>query len=208
MKQLLTTFLAEWGLFVGLLLLVQVAQAQGAATLRGTVADSLSGQPVAGVSVGLQGQPGGTATDALGNFKMSGLAAGTYALRIGALGYRAQTLPVTLEAGETRRLVLTVAATTLSLAEVTVSQPRDPNQSLAAISHIDQALRPLNSAQDLLRLVPGLFIAQHAGGGKAEQIFLRGFDVDHGTDFAVSIDGLPVNMVSHATARAMPISTS
>ena len=198
MKQLLTTFLAEWGLFVGLLLLVQVAQAQGAATLRGTVADSLSGQPVAGVSVGLQGQPGGTATDALGNFKMSGLAAGTYALRIGALGYRAQTLPVTLEAGETRRLVLTVAATTLSLAEVTVSQPRDPNQSLAAISHIDQALRPLNSAQDLLRLVPGLFIAQHAGGGKAEQIFLRGFDVDHGTDFAVSIDGLPVNMVSHA----------
>ena len=56
----------------------------------------------------------------------------------------------------------------------------------------------MNSAQDLLRLVPGLFIAQHAGGGKAEQIFLRGFDCDHGTDFAVSIDGLPVNMVSHA----------
>ncbi|RYY20733.1 MAG: TonB-dependent receptor [Cytophagaceae bacterium] len=47
-------------------------------------------------------------------------------------------------------------------------------------------------------MVPGLFIAQHAGGGKAEQIFVRGFDADHGTDFAVSIDGLPVNMVSHA----------
>jgi hypothetical protein len=56
----------------------------------------------------------------------------------------------------------------------------------------------VNSAQDLLRLVPGLFIAQHAGGGKAEQIFLRGFDSDHGTDFAVFIDGMPVNMVSHA----------
>jgi outer membrane receptor protein involved in Fe transport len=104
---------------------------------------------------------------------------------------------VTLAAGE-NRLALTLAATPLNLAEVTVSQPRDPNQNLAAISHIDQVLRPVNSAQDLLRLVPGLFIAQHAGGGKAEQIFLRGFDVDHGTDFAVSVDGLPVNMVSHA----------
>lgn len=57
---------------------------------------------------------------------------------------------------------------------------------------------PVNSAQDLLRKVPGLFIAQHAGGGKAEQIFLRGFDNDHGTDIAVSADGIPVNIVSHA----------
>lgn len=47
-------------------------------------------------------------------------------------------------------------------------------------------------------MVPGLVIAQHAGGGKAEQIFLRGFDADHGTDVAVSVDGTPVNMVSHA----------
>ena len=172
--------------------------AQGTATLRGTVADSLSGQPIAGVSVGLEGQPGGTATDALGNFRLGGIAAGAYTLRVGALGYRSQQLPLTLAAGETRRLDVALPTAVLSLSEVTVSQPRDPNQSLAAISHIDQVLRPLNSAQDLLRLVPGLFIAQHAGGGKAEQIFLRGFDCDHGTDFAVSIDGLPVNMVSHA----------
>jgi outer membrane cobalamin receptor len=47
-------------------------------------------------------------------------------------------------------------------------------------------------------MVPGLFIGQHAGGGKAEQIFLRGFDIDHGTDVAISVDGMPVNMVSHA----------
>jgi outer membrane receptor protein involved in Fe transport len=197
MKHFFTAF-PTWGLLLGLLLQLHPARAQSLATLRGTVTDSLSGQPVAGVSVGLQGQPGGTATDALGNFKLSGLAAGSYSVRVGALGYRAQVLSVALAAGETQRLPVCVAATTLSLAEVTVSQPRDPNQSLAVISHIDQLLRPLNSAQDLLRLVPGLFIAQHAGGGKAEQIFLRGFDCDHGTDFAVSIDGMPVNMVSHA----------
>jgi outer membrane cobalamin receptor len=47
-------------------------------------------------------------------------------------------------------------------------------------------------------MVPGLFIRQHAGGGKAEQIFLRGFDIDHGTDIRLMVDGMPVNMVSHA----------
>ncbi|MDE0597961.1 MAG: TonB-dependent receptor plug domain-containing protein, partial [Dokdonia donghaensis] len=57
---------------------------------------------------------------------------------------------------------------------------------------------PVKSSQEILRKVPGLIIGQHAGGGKAEQIFLRGFDIDHGTDLALSVDGLPVNMVSHA----------
>ena len=59
-------------------------------------------------------------------------------------------------------------------------------------------MRPVNTSQDVLRIVPGLFIAQHAGGGKAEQIFLRGFDMDHGTDISIHVDGMPVNMVSHA----------
>lgn len=67
-----------------------------------------------------------------------------------------------------------------------------------AISEIDIKTNPVTSSQELLRKVPGLFIGQHAGGGKAEQIFLRGFDIDHGTDIAIDVDGLPVNMVSHA----------
>src|SRR5690349_11785151 len=61
----------------------------------------------------------------------------------------------------------------------------------------DLRLRRRNSAQDMLRIIPGLFIAQRAGGGKAEQIFLRGFDCDHGTDINISVDDAPVNMVSH-----------
>ena len=69
---------------------------------------------------------------------------------------------------------------------------------LSNINRVDLSIRPLNNSQEVLRLVPGLFIGQHAGGGKAEQLFLRGFDVDHGTDVNVSVDGLPVNMVSHA----------
>jgi hypothetical protein len=71
-------------------------------------------------------------------------------------------------------------------------------QLLNQIMKVDLRMNPVNSSQDLLRKTPGLFIAQHAGGGKAEQIFLRGFDTDHGTDIRVSVDDLPVNMVSHA----------
>ncbi len=69
--------------------------------------------------------------------------------------------------------------------------------SSMSIREFDLNVRPVNTAQDLLQLAPGLVIAQHAGGGKAEQIFLRGFDADHGTDVAISSDGIPVNMVSH-----------
>ena len=62
----------------------------------------------------------------------------------------------------------------------------------------DFELRPQGRPADLLRLAPGLFIAQHQGGGKAEQTFLRGFDNDHGTDIAEFVDGVPVNLRSHA----------
>jgi outer membrane receptor protein involved in Fe transport len=82
------------------------------------------------------------------------------------------------------------------LPSVTVSM--DPGQQLSAISKADIALRRINNSQEVLRIVPGLFIGQHAGGGKAEQIFLRGFDIDHGTDINITVDGMAVNMVSHA----------
>jgi hypothetical protein len=62
----------------------------------------------------------------------------------------------------------------------------------------DLELRPSNTPSDVMRLTPGLIIGQHHGGGKADQMLFRGFDSDHGTDFAVFIDGIPVNMVSHA----------
>jgi len=70
--------------------------------------------------------------------------------------------------------------------------------AMNVISKIDLQTSPVNSSQEILQKVPGLFIGQHAGGGKAEQMFLRGFDLDHGTDIAIVVDGMPVNMVSHA----------
>jgi len=62
----------------------------------------------------------------------------------------------------------------------------------------DFEIRPQGRPADVLRLVPGLIISQHQGGGKAEQYLIRGFDADHGTDIALFVDGIPVNMRSHA----------
>ncbi len=57
--------------------------------------------------------------------------------------------------------------------------------------------RALSRAGDVLEFVPGLVVTQHAGNGKANQYFLRGFNIDHGTDFATRIDGVPVNLPTH-----------
>lgn len=88
------------------------------------------------------------------------------------------------------------ADTTIALHEFITVAPkvRHLNQTV----NFDLKVNPVRSSQEALRLVPGLFIAQHAGGGKAEQLFLRGFDLDHGTDINIAVDGMPVNMVSHA----------
>jgi TonB family protein len=67
-----------------------------------------------------------------------------------------------------------------------------------AVQDREFQLRPIGSVQDILRVTPGLVMVQHSGGGKANQYFLRGFDADHGTDIALSVDGIPINMVSHA----------
>ena len=58
--------------------------------------------------------------------------------------------------------------------------------------------RPILRSGEVLETVPGLIITQHAGGGKANQYYLRGFNLDHGTDFAIFLDDMPLNLPSHA----------
>jgi outer membrane receptor protein involved in Fe transport len=70
--------------------------------------------------------------------------------------------------------------------------------SSSTVRDRDFLLRPHPRPADILQVVPGLYTTQHAGGGKANQYFLRGFDADHGTDVALFVDGVPVNLVSHA----------
>ena len=70
--------------------------------------------------------------------------------------------------------------------------------SQGAVGGADLEDLPLLRRGELLEAVPGMVVTQHSGGGKANQYFLRGFNLDHGTDFAFSIDGVPVNLPSHA----------
>jgi len=60
------------------------------------------------------------------------------------------------------------------------------------------ATRPILRSGEILETVPGVIVTQHSGGGKANQYFLRGFNLDHGTDFANFLDGMPLNLPSHA----------
>jgi outer membrane receptor protein involved in Fe transport len=87
----------------------------------------------------------------------------------------------------------------MRLGEVVVeaSRPLSAASSEDIPAH-SYALRPHATTQEILNNVPGLVVAQHQGGGKAPQYLIRGFDADHGTDFAVSVDDLPVNLPSHA----------
>lgn len=66
-----------------------------------------------------------------------------------------------------------------------------------ATGHEDLERRPLLRPAELVETVPGVIATQHSGDGKANQYFLRGFNLDHGTDFSVWVDGVPVNMPTH-----------
>jgi outer membrane receptor protein involved in Fe transport len=66
------------------------------------------------------------------------------------------------------------------------------------VSGEDVNARPFSRPAEALEVVPGLIVTQHSGDGKANQYFLRGFNLDHGTDLAISVDDMPVNMRTHA----------
>ena len=154
----------------------------------GTVVDSLN-NPIENAYL-LNGNSQAHAhTDEFGNFFIEKTKENDQ-LSVSALGFKKQTIIVTQGS-----LTIIMQSDAFKLDEVVVSSNVS---AMNVISKIDLATAPVKSSQEILRKVPGLFIGQHAGGGKAEQIFLRGFDIDHGTDIAIAVDGMPVNMVSHA----------
>ena len=72
------------------------------------------------------------------------------------------------------------------------------SSSQGRVGEGELADRPFLRRGELLEVIPGVVVTQHSGSGKANQYFLRGFNLDHGTDFGISVDGMPVNMRSHA----------
>jgi outer membrane receptor protein involved in Fe transport len=96
-----------------------------------------------------------------------------------------------------------IAQEAVQLQEVTITSTRADMQGTADsasegfVTSKQLRTRPLLRAGDLMESVPGLVATQHAGEGKANQYFLRGFNLDHGTDFATLVDGVPINLPTH-----------
>ncbi|MHA4810818.1 TonB-dependent receptor [Flavitalea flava] len=171
---------------------LQPALAQS--VIKGNVTDAQSRQPVEGVSILLL--PGKTTgiTDQSGNFYFRHISHLPEQIRFSSIGYQAKTL--SFAEFKTQNYRVSLAASNIELSSVTVSS--HPGEQYQMISRTDIAMRGVTNSQEVLRIIPGIVIGQHQGGGKAEQIFLRGFDADHGTDFRMDVDGLPINMPSHA----------
>ncbi|MFV8326513.1 TonB-dependent receptor [Flavobacterium sp. ZS1P14] len=155
---------------------------------KGIVVDS-NGNPLENASINNIISESHAHTNEFGMFSIDKTVAGNV-LKVNALGFK--KINYTVAGSEMK---ITLEDDIFRLNEIVI-QPK--LSAMNVISKIDLQTTPVNSSQEILRKVPGLFIGQHAGGGKAEQLFLRGFDIDHGTDIAIAVDGMPVNMVSHA----------
>jgi outer membrane receptor protein involved in Fe transport len=165
-------------------------------TVNGFVYDQDTKVPLKGATVMIEKLGVYTTTNSLGEFKIRNLDPGDYLISVSYVGFEIVERPFLIRDGESTLMDVLMQSGTVELSEVSVQAPMAHMQQ--TISQIDINIRPIQNSQEVLRIVPGLFIGQHAGGGKAEQIFLRGFDIDHGTDINISADGMPVNMVSHA----------
>jgi outer membrane cobalamin receptor len=161
-----------------------------AQSLSGTIVDRYN-IPIPEAQIYNQNTKKHTHSDDAGKFALENVSVGDR-LRISHLGFETAYIEV---ASFTETLKISLEKKAISLNEVIIESKLD---ALQLISAINIQVNPVNSSQEILQQVPGLFIGQHAGGGKAEQIFLRGFDIDHGTDITITADGIPVNMVSHA----------
>ena len=175
--------------------------------LSGTVVDA-SGALIAGATVLVRSANGAVErlvqSDDHGVFSTSGLPAGNYRLVVSHPGFKTVEMPVTLGTAEELAplqisLALSALSTTVEVhgrADSLIGIADSATQGTVGAKELED--RPILRSGEVLETVPGLIITQHAGGGKANQYFLRGFNLDHGTDFAVFIDGMPLNLPSHA----------
>jgi hypothetical protein len=159
--------------------------------IRGNILDKTSGEPLQYAVVSQGGRGIAVTSDKEGYFQIT-IPGSVDSLNISIIGYRPRMLTVSKIK---KPLIVQMDRGPVDLESVTIT-PQSNNATFQTLSAIDLHIRPINSAQDLMRLVPGLFLGQHHGGGIAEHIFLRGFDADHGTDVNVSVDDMPLNLVS------------
>ena len=175
--------------------------------LSGTVVDS-SGAVIVGATVQVRSANGTvqmtTQSDTNGSFSISGLSAGDYRLAVSNPGFETKQMPVTIgtaEAPAPLRITLAVGSVSSTItvqgrSDSLIGIAESATQGTVGATEIQD--RPILRAGEVLETIPGFIITQHAGGGKANQYFLRGFNLDHDTDFALFLDGMPLGLPSHA----------
>ncbi len=174
--------------------------------LSGTVVDT-SGAVIAGATVQVRSANGTvqitTHSDTNGSFIISGLSAGDYRLVVSNPGFVTREIPVTIGTTEVPapRISLAVSSVSTTIevqgrADNLVGIAESATQGTVGATEIQD--RPILRSGEVLETVPGVIITQHAGGGKANQYFLRGLNLDHGTDIAIFLDDTPLNLPSHA----------
>ena len=194
------------------------SSAANTGSISGRVADETGGA-LPGVNVQLRtasnGVAGETVTNETGDYTFDGLAPGRYQVSFTLINFATLTRRdmVVAQNGTTHadavlhmalnaEVTVTAKRTFVNLADV--DKPAEnlvgiaQSSSQGAITAEQLDVRPLMRVGEVLETVPGLIASSHAGGGKANQYFLRGFNLDHGTDFAQTIAGMPVNLPSHA----------
>ena len=200
-------------------LVPSAAWAQGG-TVTGVISD-VTGAVLPGVSVGLTpadaSELAETVTDNEGAYRFDDVPGGPAELVVRLINFGTVRRIVTIAPGATTRADVTMLVA--SSADIVVTAPRtfrnlaeiqNPAENLVgvasagsegAITAAQLLVRPVNRATEVLETVPGMIISQHSGEGKANQYYLRGFNLDHGFDFAQTIAGIPVNMPTHAHAQ-------
>ncbi len=193
------------------------AQTLAHGRIAGTATDTTGGA-LSGVTVELRARgavAAMTQTDRAGRFQFNAVEAGEFEVAFSLInfashvrqGVRPQagqtiTLDVILQLTLSADVTVTGRRTFTNLADV--SNPAEnligiaDAASVGAITARQLENRPVMRAGEVLETVPGLIISQHSGEGKANQYYLRGFNLDHGTDFSTMIAGIPVNMPTHA----------
>ncbi len=182
--------------FLFFLFVAHFAYAHPFGNIKGIILYDQTNMPIAAATVILEGYK--TTTKADGTFEINQIPIGKFQLIVEKEGFQTKTYPLSILGEKTSDIRIYLKINALKLPEILVTADRALSAaSSTVLNALDFQLKPVNSAQDLMRNVPGLVTAQHAGGGKAEQMFLRGFDADHGTDVSAFVDGIPINMPSH-----------
>ncbi len=194
------------------------AQRSADARLSGRVVDQTGGV-LPGVAIDLVNARGeqSTVTDATGAFRFEHVDAGAAELTYRLINFTVLRQAITVMPGQSRTanavltlslsadVIVTGTSTFRNIADI--ANPAEnlvgiaASSSQGAITAAQLQARPIMRAGEVLETVPGLVISQHSGEGKANQYYLRGFNLDHGTDFAATVAGLPVNTPTGAHAH-------